>query len=82
MSKILWACEVCDEEFLSSSKEEHNEQSRIVKIDISQSGDNCDYNDVDVFEFKSVCARCRRKISDIIYQGLETINENIHEDRA
>jgi hypothetical protein len=81
INDVLWLCEVCDKTQVSKDQDGFENDSRIVKLDISQSSERLDFDDCDVFEFRNVCADCRRKISNGIYDLLLEINPNIHENR-
>jgi hypothetical protein len=81
MSKIIWQCDICNQMFSSNDKDDYNAESRVVKLDIPQSGENMDDYDNDTFEFRNACLYCRRTISDAIYGALEEINPDVHENR-
>lgn len=76
---VLWVCEICEKTLISNGDEKFNNDSRVVRLDISQSGERMKFDDVDTYEFKDVCLDCRMKISNAIYAVLEEINPEIHD---
>lgn len=76
--QMSWLCEVCNKTYVDESPDSFFNNSRIVKIDIPQSGEKMKYGDVDSFEFKNVCLACRIKLSNAIYNAIEEINPEIH----
>ena len=73
MSKILWACEICNKIF-TDDEDYYAIKSRVLSLNIPQSGESMDYSENDVFEFKNTCLDCRMKISNAIYSELRNIN--------
>ena len=74
VGNVFWVCGVCDKPQVSENTEEFKKDSRVVKLDISQSGKKMKHDDVDTFEFANVCYDCRVKLSNAIYSIIEEIN--------
>jgi len=75
---VLWSCSICNKTQVSENEGEYKSDSRVVRLDVSQSGKNMKFDDIDTFEFKDVCLDCRIKLSNAIYEILEEINPEIH----
>ena len=75
---VLWLCSICDKTQISENEEEYKSDSRVVRFDISQSGKNMKFDDIDTYEFKDVCLACRIKLSNSIYSTIEEINPEIY----
>jgi len=78
VGNVLWECELCKKAQVSENEEEFKNDSRVVRFDVSQSGKNMKFDDIDTYEFKDVCLACRIKLSNSIYSAIEEINPEIY----